>query len=60
MRLAQRDPALVRVLPDLLTIPLDTWLAMHGNLRSNPACAATFATLAQALTAYAAGTASAG
>jgi hypothetical protein len=36
VRLAERDPALVRVIPDLLTIPLDTWLAMHENLRSNP------------------------
>ncbi|MBP1202607.1 DNA-binding transcriptional LysR family regulator [Duganella sp. 1411] len=60
VRLAQRDPALVRLLPDLLTIPLDTWLAMHENLRTNPACAATFAALAEALTAYAAGTAFAG
>jgi DNA-binding transcriptional LysR family regulator len=51
-RLAQRDPELVRVIPDLLTIPLDTWLAMHENLRSNPACAAVYAALGDALAAY--------
>ena len=53
VRLARRDRALVRVLPDLLTIPLDTWLAMHENLRANPASAATFAALAEGLIAYA-------
>jgi len=50
--LARRDPELVQVIPDLLTIPLDTWLAMHENLRSNPACAAVYAALADGLTAY--------
>lgn len=55
VRLAQRDPSLVRVLPELLTIPLDTWLAMHENLRTNPACAATYTALAEGLTDYAAG-----
>ena len=52
--LARRDPSLVRVLPDLLTIALDTWLAMHEDLRANPACAATFAALAEGLIGYAA------
>jgi DNA-binding transcriptional LysR family regulator len=55
VRLAQRDPGLVRVIPDLLTIPLDTWLAMHENLRSNPACAAVYAALGDALANYANG-----
>jgi DNA-binding transcriptional LysR family regulator len=54
VRLARRDPSLVRVLPELLGIPLDTWLAMHENLRANRACAATFAALAEGLTDYAA------
>jgi DNA-binding transcriptional LysR family regulator len=54
-RLAQREPALVRVLPDLLAIPLDTWLAMHENLRGNPACAAVYAALGDALSDYANG-----
>lgn len=52
VRLAERDPALARVIPELLTIPLDTWLAMHENLRSNPACAAVFSALAAGLEAY--------
>ena len=50
--LAQRDPELVRVVPGLLAIQLDTWLAMHENLRSNPACAATYAALAEGLGSY--------
>jgi len=54
-RLAQRDPALVRVLPTLLAIPLETWLAMHENLRGNPACAAVYAALGDALAEYANG-----
>ncbi|RZT10385.1 transcriptional regulator, LysR family [Duganella sp. CF402] len=52
VRLAQRDPALVRVLPDLLTIPLDTWLVIHENLRANPACAAVYKALAAGLEDY--------
>lgn len=55
VRLAQRDPELVRVAPDLLTISMDTWLAMHENLRGNPACAAVYAALGDALAAYANG-----
>jgi len=42
----------VRVLPELLSIPLDTWLAMHEDLRSNPACAAAYAALSEGLSAY--------
>jgi len=52
VRLAARDPSLVRVIPGLLTIPLDTWLAMHENLRSNPACAAVYKALAAGLEDY--------
>jgi DNA-binding transcriptional LysR family regulator len=53
VQLARRDPQLVRVAADLLTIHLDTWLAMHENLRGNPACAAVYAALGDALTEYA-------
>lgn len=53
VQLARRDPQLVRVAPELLTIRLDTWLAMHENLRGNPACAAVYAALGDALTEYA-------
>jgi len=52
VRLAGRDPALARVMPDLLTIPLETWLAMHENLRSNPACAAVYTAMAAGLEDY--------
>ncbi|MES2262953.1 MAG: LysR family transcriptional regulator [Pseudomonadota bacterium] len=50
--LARRDPALVRVLPEALAIRLDTWLAMHENLRNNPACKAVYAALAEGLAPY--------
>ena len=52
VRLAARDPHLERVMPDLLTIPLDTWLAMHENLRANPACSAVYGALAAGLDDY--------
>ena len=51
-RIAERDPQLVRVMPEMLSIPLDTWLAMHEDLRSNPACATAYAALAEGLSAY--------
>jgi DNA-binding transcriptional LysR family regulator len=50
--LARRHGALVRVLPSEMSIQLDTWLAMHENLRSNPVCGAVFSALAEGLTAY--------
>jgi DNA-binding transcriptional LysR family regulator len=52
VRLAARDPDLVRVVPELFGIPLETWLAMHENLRSNPACAAVYTALAAGLEDY--------
>jgi DNA-binding transcriptional LysR family regulator len=52
VELARRDAQLVRVMPEQLAIPLDTWLAMHENLRGNPACGAVFAALAEGLEAY--------
>ena len=54
VRLAERHGALVRVLPELFSLQLDTWLAMHENLRSNPACQAVFTALAEGLGEYAA------
>jgi DNA-binding transcriptional LysR family regulator len=50
--LARRDPRLVRVLPEQLAIPLDTWLAMHENMRGHPACDVVFSALAEGLAAY--------
>ena len=54
VRLAERHGALVRVLPELFSLQLDAWLAMHENLRSNPACQAVFTALAEGLSEYAA------
>lgn len=44
-----------RVLPQLFSIALDTWLVMHENLRGNPACQAVYAALGDGLIAYAQG-----
>jgi DNA-binding transcriptional LysR family regulator len=51
--LAERDPGLVRVLADEFSPGLDTWLAMHEDLRDSPRCAVTFAALVEGLRAYA-------
>lgn len=50
--LAARDQQLVRLLPKAFTVELDTWLAMHEDLRDSPRCAVTFAALAEGLSAY--------
>ncbi|KQQ32460.1 LysR family transcriptional regulator [Duganella sp. Leaf126] len=55
VRLAQRDPALVRVMADVLSIPMETWLAMHENLRGNPVCMAIYTALAEGMETYIAG-----
>ena len=38
-RLAARDPSLVRVLKTGFAFMLDTWVAMHADLRASPRCA---------------------
>ena len=50
--IARRDPQLVRVLPELFSIELDTWLAMHEDLRNSKRCTVVFAALADGLTSY--------
>jgi len=50
--LAARDPNLVRVLPAACSLPLETWVAMHEDLRASPRCAVTFAALVSGLGAY--------
>lgn len=50
--LARREPDLVRVLGGAFSIGLDTWLAMHEDVRDSPRCAVTFAALAAGLAAY--------
>jgi len=51
-RLAARDKRLVRVLPEQFSESLDTWVAMHEDLRDNARCAVTFAALVAGLGAY--------
>lgn len=55
--LAARDPDLLPVLPELFEMKLDTWLAMHENLKTAPRCRVTFDALAAGLRAYIRGTA---
>ena len=50
--LARRDPALVRVLRKDFAPVLDTWIAMHEDLRDSARCAVTFAALAAGLKDY--------
>jgi len=50
--LAARDKSLVRVLKSAFSLTLDTWVAMHEDLRDSPRCAVTFAALAAGLGAY--------
>mgnify|MGYP006196984151 CR=1 FL=1 len=47
--LAQRDPALVRLLADQFQMNLETWIAMHEDLRHEPRCRAVFDALADGL-----------
>lgn len=50
--LAAKDKALVRLLPTQFSIMMDTWVAMHEDLRQSARCAATFAALVAGLSAY--------
>lgn len=50
--LARREPVLERVLADQFTWPLETWVAMHEDLRQNAACRVVFDALVVELTRY--------
>jgi len=50
--LAARAPALVRVLPDAFTLPLETWVTMHEDLRASPRCRVVFDALVAGLADY--------
>jgi DNA-binding transcriptional LysR family regulator len=50
--LARRDANLVRLFPDDVSLRLDTWLAMHQDLRDSPRCRVSFAALAEGLASY--------
>ena len=54
--LAARDSALQRVLPQALTLPLETWVTMHEDLRSSLGCREAFDALVEGLQSYTAGT----
>jgi DNA-binding transcriptional LysR family regulator len=49
--IAAADPALVRVLPDAFALDLETWVAMHEDLRSSARCRAVFDALVAEMTA---------
>jgi DNA-binding transcriptional LysR family regulator len=51
--IARRDAALVRVLPKHLSLPLETWITMHEDLRNTPRCRATFQALVAGLQRHA-------
>jgi len=50
--IARRDPELVRVLPRAFALPLETWLAMHEDLRASSRVRRVFDHLATGLEAY--------
>ncbi len=50
--LAERGEPLVRVLPGTVSLPLETWLTMHEDLRNSPRCRVVFDALAEALSAH--------
>jgi hypothetical protein len=50
--LARRHADLVRVLPKAFAYPLETWVAMHEDLRPAQRCRVTFDALLEGLTGY--------
>lgn len=50
--LAARDPALVRILPETFSHPLDTWVVMHEDLRTSAPVRAVFDALVTGLKDY--------
>ena len=47
--IAHRDGQLVRILPKQFSLPLETWVTMHQDLRNSPRCRVTFDALAKGL-----------
>jgi len=47
--IAHRDDALVRILPKQFSLPLETWVTMHQDLRDSPRCRVTFDALVKGL-----------
>ncbi len=53
--LGRCNPNLVRLFPREVSYRLDTWLAMHEDLRHTPCCQLTFSALFEGLTRYVVG-----
>lgn len=53
VELARRNDKLVRLLPKLLALHLETWVTMHENLRNSAGCRAVFDALVEGLLLYA-------
>lgn len=49
---AARDSALIRVLPTAFSLHMDTWVAMHEDLRNSARCQVVFNAIAQGLREY--------
>ena len=47
--LAAAEPDLVRVLPEAFSLPLETWIVMHEDLRGNASCRVVFDALVEGL-----------
>ena len=47
--IARHDDALVRILPKQFSMPLETWITMHEDLRDSPRCRVTFDALVEGL-----------
>ena len=47
--IARRDDALVRILPKQFSLPLETWITMHEDLRDSPRCRVTYDALVEGL-----------
>jgi DNA-binding transcriptional LysR family regulator len=47
--IARRDESLVRILPKQVSVPLETWITMHEDLRNSPRCRVTFDALVEGL-----------
>ena len=51
--IARKYPTLVRIFPDFAFEPLETWVAMHADLRGNPPVRVVFDELCTFLKGYA-------
>jgi len=47
--LARRDESLVRIMARQFSVPMETWITMHQDLRSSTRCRVTFDALVAGL-----------